>query len=146
MTSHNVYHIAPNFRGTIFSWILWFEFWSRKFSAWKFSNIVGMATFCVHMRIASAIVRTCRVQYACETTQLTNVWTVKRSIKSLYRFCTLTSENEQTSLTKSARIFVQTTSFVLYRMRQSWTMLKRWPNRVRQKALKAEKKARVRFF
>ena len=43
-------HVAPNFRGTIFSWILWFDFWSRKFSSQKFSIIVGVATFQAHCK------------------------------------------------------------------------------------------------
>ena len=46
------YCIAPNFRGTIFSWILWFDFWSRKFSLRKFSMfMVGVATCCALQRI-----------------------------------------------------------------------------------------------
>ena len=36
------YCIAPNFRGTIFSWISWFDFWSRKFSSQKFQYAHGI--------------------------------------------------------------------------------------------------------
>ena len=42
-----VYRIAPNFHGTIFSWISWFDFWSQKFSSRKFSMLmVGVAMCC----------------------------------------------------------------------------------------------------
>ena len=46
------YRIAPNFRGTIFLWISWFDFWSQKFSSRKFSMLmVGMATCCAVQRV-----------------------------------------------------------------------------------------------
>ena len=46
------YCIAPNFRGTILTWLLWFDFWSQKLSSWKFSMLmVGMATCCAAQRV-----------------------------------------------------------------------------------------------
>ena len=96
----NIYRIAPNFRGTIFSWISWFDFWSRKFSSRKFSIIVGVATFCVHRRIASAIVRKCDYWILVK-------WAWELSEKSLLTISVcLLSENEQKLRTKSARIFI----------------------------------------
>ena len=49
--SSSIYHIAPNFCGTLFLWILWFDFWSRKFSSQKFSMLmVGVAMCCAVQR------------------------------------------------------------------------------------------------
>ena len=46
------YRIAPNFRGIIFSWISWFDFWSQKFSSRKFSMLmVGVAMCCAAQRV-----------------------------------------------------------------------------------------------
>ena len=50
------YRIAPNFRGTIFLWISWFDFWSWKFSARKFSMlVVGMVTCCAAQRVLALV-------------------------------------------------------------------------------------------
>ena len=48
---NSYYRIAPNFCGTIFSWISWFDFWSWKFSSRKFSIMVGVATCCAAQRL-----------------------------------------------------------------------------------------------
>ena len=101
------YCITPTFRGTKFSWISWFDFWSRKVSSQKFSIIVGVATFQAHWK--------CDRAYTCTHTS-ERINCLKRSIESLltmYRLCVLTFKNEQKLPTKSARTSVQTTSFIL---------------------------------
>ena len=55
-----------------FSWISWLNFWSQ-----KFSFVVGVATFCVHRRITSAIMRTCSEHMNC----------LKQNIESLLTMC-----------------------------------------------------------
>ena len=106
------------------SWISWFEFWSRKFSI-----IVSVATFCVHMRIASAIVRTCT--HAIYTSRLMNAWTVKWSIESLltmYRLCTLTFRKWAKDTYQICKDICPNNILHLV-SNPPTTTLKKWPNR-----------------
>ena len=94
------YHIAPNFRGTIFSWILWLAFWSRKFN---FGTIVGVVTLCARLQRAQRKLSEMKCRIAA---------------KDVSDYVRLLSENEreQKLPTKSARTSVQTTSFFWHRI------------------------------
>ena len=106
----------PNFRGTIFSWISWFDFWLRKFSI-----IVGVATFCVHRRIASTIVRI-RVRI------LVNVWTKYWiTANSVQTLCTYFHEMSKICLPNLCKDLCPN-NFLHLVLNPPTTTLKRWPN------------------
>ena len=115
------YCITPTFRGTKFSWISWFDFWSRKFSSQKFSIIVGVATFQAHWKRDRA--------YTCtHTSERMNC--LKQSIESLltmYRLCELTFK-KWAKVAYQIRKDLCPNNFLRLVSNSPTTTLKRWPN------------------
>ena len=111
------YRIAPNFRGTIFSWISWFDFWSRKFSS---RNLV----YCGRGYVLCAYTCTSRSQHECNRcTDCT--FTFRKWANVAYQICKDLCP-KLPSCIKSANNHIEEMA-----------------NRRQQKALKAERTARI---
>ena len=97
----SLWSTIPNFRCTIFLWILWLDFWSQKFSSQKFSIVTRVAMCCAMQLSASrqiASVCTCMFFHSKQIMNIKSLWYMSllwrasRRIESLWHKTAINSE------------------------------------------------------